>query len=1144
MTEKAPTLSTQISPKPVSGLLQRQCACGQHTVAGGECAECRKKREGGQLQRAARDSSAVGEVPPIVYDVLRSPGQPLDAGTRAFMEPRFGQDFSGVRVHTDAKAAESARTVSARAYTVGQNIAFDRGQYQPHTPKGAGLLAHELAHTVQQAGLRRASAGNGISISSESDASEREATDAANSVMQGFQPAISARPSSLSLHRAPWGECPVGTKRTLNKEFGELLKKRAVSAGVEVASEKPAGLFTSQVAEAAEDHIAAHFKSAVGQYAHTNKDPLLPQEADPEREPEQFMINAAYDHFRSGGSGKPRKKRTRPETATTTSQPPSVTIPVSPVDIDEGRADEAAVPGPAGAQLKPDCVNFGESRVYDVTTLDGARDKVKKLKGYAKLYETIRVEAEGGPIEVPEWDVGTELPAPPKLTFGLQNESDPIKICFGVTDFTKYKGVLAYEVVDTSTAAGADAGAAGSTSEPYELSIGGQTLTAYAQPAPSSTDLLNSGPANRVVAESVPGVILRRLNRKKGADTIEAEIETAGNSKSEHKSKIPIETTGERVQVVYRVNEETRELKLQSTKVDIPVNYPKLSAGAITKLDHSQETGLSGEGYIKPSIPLIEGLNIHFAFAEDSLEVTVPQKKPRSPIRGFTVTEFNFALQLLPEFKPSGTIAFTIGTGKRALMSGVITFTADAEGLLATGEVLTHIPGVDETTGTVTYRPSQGWSGIITITTSKIPYVQNANVTAALSNEGLDLTGGLAITLPGEQKVSLNVKKRSPTSWVYIGKGEFQVPRLKPVVISFEYDGQDVEGTATTGFVFKGLKGDIHLKYRNRNGDVTGDVTGDAHLEIIKSNGRLKGYLDVTLNKNRKFSGKGMVSYAIKPELIASADILLDKDEKVTVVGSLTFPPYKLFDQHPNPPTRTNIFRFGPKNIPVPFLSFGPFGLQAEIEAGLFVAYGIGPGLIKDGFIKAKVDPLEDNPDPEFELGGRLSIPIFFRVTGYVSGGLVLDVLIAEAGGKLIVSASAELAGEAGAKFWAIYSKGEFKAEADVRLILDLILKLCVDAYAWAEAGVWRFKVRTSKTWNLLNFPYRPGLQLGIDGLKKPISYSSTSGFALPSFNDINWITPSLDAKDALKRGIDAAGGDEREGSPKSKAPCPVITDD
>ncbi len=128
------------------GVLQRKCGCAGGGSTG-ECSECAKK-----LQRRAADTSAPAEssVPPIVHEVLRSPGAPLDRETRAFFEPRFGHDFSRVRVHTDGKAAAAAAAVNALAYTVGQSVVFGVGRYAPHTKEGQGLLAHELVHTVQQ----------------------------------------------------------------------------------------------------------------------------------------------------------------------------------------------------------------------------------------------------------------------------------------------------------------------------------------------------------------------------------------------------------------------------------------------------------------------------------------------------------------------------------------------------------------------------------------------------------------------------------------------------------------------------------------------------------------------------------------------------------------------------------------------------------------------------------------------------------------------------------------------------------------------------------------------------------------------------------------------------------------------------------
>ena len=105
----------------------------------------------GLLQRRATNLTEPATVPPIVPEVLRSPGQPLDPPTRAFMESRFDHDFSQVRVHTGAWAAESAHAVNALAYTAGRDVVFGTGQYAPGTTKGRRLLAHELTHVAQKA---------------------------------------------------------------------------------------------------------------------------------------------------------------------------------------------------------------------------------------------------------------------------------------------------------------------------------------------------------------------------------------------------------------------------------------------------------------------------------------------------------------------------------------------------------------------------------------------------------------------------------------------------------------------------------------------------------------------------------------------------------------------------------------------------------------------------------------------------------------------------------------------------------------------------------------------------------------------------------------------------------------------------------
>jgi hypothetical protein len=130
-----------------------------------------------------------GIAPPIVHAVLRAPGEPLDRATRAWVEPLFSEDFSSVRTHSDAMAANSAREVDASAYTVGRHIVFDSGEYAPHTYAGRQLLAHELAHTVQQRGASAPGEGT-LRISEPGDHWEQEAHQSASQVEANVTPRV------------------------------------------------------------------------------------------------------------------------------------------------------------------------------------------------------------------------------------------------------------------------------------------------------------------------------------------------------------------------------------------------------------------------------------------------------------------------------------------------------------------------------------------------------------------------------------------------------------------------------------------------------------------------------------------------------------------------------------------------------------------------------------------------------------------------------------------------------------------------------------------------------------------------------------------------------------------------------------------
>lgn len=165
------------SPPAGERLLQRKCACGKHTPAGGECENCARKR----VQRKAANGMAEHAIPASVHQALHESGTPLESRTLAMMASGFGHDFSAVRIHADGAASESARAVNALAYTVGRDVVFAAGQYSPDTSSGRRLIAHELAHVVQQQHLAAVPVG----ISEPRSALEDQADRAADRLMSG-----------------------------------------------------------------------------------------------------------------------------------------------------------------------------------------------------------------------------------------------------------------------------------------------------------------------------------------------------------------------------------------------------------------------------------------------------------------------------------------------------------------------------------------------------------------------------------------------------------------------------------------------------------------------------------------------------------------------------------------------------------------------------------------------------------------------------------------------------------------------------------------------------------------------------------------------------------------------------------------------
>ena len=147
LEEEAETMADKVMRMPEPGFVQRKCAaCEEEEKIQTKplVSFIQRKGEGSGTKASEGVSSAIHQT--------KGGGNNLAEGTKSFMESRFGSDFSGVKIHTSDYAVQMSKELNAKAFTVGNDIYFNQGQYNPESSEGKHLLAHELTHTIQQKG--------------------------------------------------------------------------------------------------------------------------------------------------------------------------------------------------------------------------------------------------------------------------------------------------------------------------------------------------------------------------------------------------------------------------------------------------------------------------------------------------------------------------------------------------------------------------------------------------------------------------------------------------------------------------------------------------------------------------------------------------------------------------------------------------------------------------------------------------------------------------------------------------------------------------------------------------------------------------------------------------------------------------------
>ena len=1017
-------------------------------------------------------------------------GRPISPAVRHEMESGFGRDFSNVRVHDDARAHDSARELGALAYTVGDHVVFGHGQYAPDTPSGRALIAHELAHTVQQGGVQLKA--DGPLDTSVDDSLELQADRAAEAVTAGRQaPALSyvGRPmlarangpkAAATASNSPPKNLPAWVIQTVNDDPADSAPREliVVKDNFKMPVEKGAGGWVKDA------YDKTNFASTV--YA-TDRKSAFKEDSQTEQYRNMWLGKYGFKSLAVVSSTILKLDGKKPAVTTALGRPgvrPFVkklagglaksesaidhivekhmggsSVPENLQLHDSKRnsasgsqswnkvkelVDDLMAPGMRGESAKKIQIQFNRVSLADETPPDDATFRVEEL---------LRAGEVEGDAAIKQAAAGEDV----VLKAGVNHAVAPIK-AQGVTE------------IPTSAA---------------RCVSGAYLLEYHRQGKKSKHDVVTGELDNRA---------LKKMGKtpKNKAIQFKAVIETAEPAAA--KSDDQAGGT-EEAQAVGEV----RRLSVDDTKQKVPFEYLYLSPGHLETVRFDEKGNLTGEGVIAPSLPILGKLNVAIAPDKFDLIKSIDVKslnqsafvRPLSAMFRFTRTDLKIDLL---RFKPEGSMEFTIGPEKKPLVLGKIDATVQSGAFVANGQLTpgVAIPGLEGASGNVTYHSTTGWKGNITASSSKIKNTK-LDVTLGFEQEGKGLkvsaVGGLKATLPGDKEIELEAfwgqgnlgfRTRKPVRWVK----PLQMVDYLEVGALFVNGHLKVNGKG--GFTFrKDWHGDIEITYE-RSATGADKFYGKGSVNVVTPNKKGKGKVTVEVDEEGRVYGSGRLTYIFttKPLIEPQVEVTLDKKGQLSIAAAVTLEgPYEIFPRYPksnkymkdmvkNSPVVMSdapadsglkkLIEFStPKiRIPTPIPTVNGF---LEFYAGVFYEIYFGPGALKMIKLSGKISDLTENPQVEAKIEGRFVCEAGAGLYGRFGGYAGVEVLYGAGELKGGVHLQPGIKGDANIDIPVVgeYKNGDFSVKVSPQFNIKVVALLDVSGTITASA-FWGF---TSKTW-------------------------------------------------------------------------------
>ena len=1079
--------------------------------------------------------------PPIV-----DAGRPLDHGTRSGMESGFGQDFSHIRVHDDARAHDNARALGARAYAAGDHIVFGEGAYRPESSSGRALIAHELAHSVQQGGVQMKADGP---MPAAADAAlEAEADHAAAAVTAGRAAPALSRIGVASVFRKD-DDDPVPAPATDNMDkviantgmpdlpawvTGYAQEDSADSAPVrlrvykdlfEMPLEKGGGDWVKTLYDSKSDYVSTIFPKKnfsvhkegsataeyrdiwLGKYGFNTTTELVTaikkagaadaaiQAVIDKDIGQDFLTNLARasDGLKKSGSAVDHIIEKHMGGASTGENLQLFNGPRNSLSGSQSAKDvaalarELAAPGKRGASASEIQIVFKKVK----TQPPGAKDATYHVEDMLRLGKVT------GDAKLAE-----------------KKKGKPVKLVAGVN-----AGVA--HLPDTGTVEVEDAAS---------RVLGGAKLLDYTR-----------SPGNAPVADKIKAVLDNKALGKLGVAAkdnvlvVTATKET-GNAGAGSPATPAAAATSATKDVGIVAAGETRRLAIAQGPAKIAFYYPYLSPGYLTSIE-VKDDGIHGTGIIEPSVKFLGNIDIKYGPNVLEMVGNIDAKKindsafmkPLANVFRFK----NSALTIdLMKFKPHGEMNFEVGPANKPVLAGKIEAGLENGEFFAKGTLKPAgpIPGVREAAGEVIYRPSVGWSGKMTASS------------ATFSSTGMDVELGFhekggRFAPYGTGSIRTNIRDKAElklgASWH--GQGieywghvlvEKPLPFLKSVKLEGAYKGNILKISGETGFNWKGIDTTIHVDFIRKDGE-EGGFSGSALIQATVK----KAELDFRLKFDEagEMEAEGSVAYPftpnIKPKLKVSA-----KKGRINVGGGVDIGSIELMKKWPGPNGgNVKLFKDVGMKFPVPLPVPIPANVFGEITASASFGYSLGPVALIDVKLNGSLYPLEDDPKIEASLKGAVSLPGEATLGGSLGANIGVEIAAGAVGikGGISVDPVIKLMAAIRAPFSADYKEGAFSffAEAAAKGSAELSLGINLNAKIYAAYGVfshdWTHRLADYK-WPLGGEMqlYMGSVGYGKEGVKWP---NLAEIKTIPAIDPLGMVEKLLkNAKDEARKTSDA----------------------